>query len=445
MARRKTPQPKEDWLFPNSACRRKRAAVVAPRRTRQRAQQGRGAQRGSRSGRRQRRSDLRQTVSPLVRHRQGHETRPAAAPRTTKSKNLKRGNAEEVTIVALASRRAIASSCLASRFRVSSWFALGVCRQRGRRICLPAAGAHPSRFTCPNLPRLVAYSASCLPTSLLGLHFRVPVRLCATDNDRCTNTAALQTNPPTAWRGRQPIASSWFHRAVAFSVRVLSFLSGALRASRHRVIVFGFAFSCLFVVALGVRQRGRRIRLPAAGAHPSRFTCPNLPRLVAYSASCLPTSLLRLHFRVLVRLCATDNDRCTNAAALQTNPPTAWRGRQPIASSWFHRAVALAFVPFRFFVVRLGRRAIASSCLASRFRVFAVPPSWFSVSIMHIPPGMTAYKHTPEKPGSDPRDREPADEAPETPTDEPSPVPVQDPPVTEPRAPYTVTQDDIKA
>ena len=58
---------------------------------------------------------------------------------------------------------------------------------------------------------------------------------------------------------------------------------------------------------------------------------------------------------------------------------------------------------------------------------------------------MTEYKNTPEKPNSDPRDREPADEAPATPTDEPRPVPVQDPPVSEPRAPYTVTKEDIVA
>ena len=58
---------------------------------------------------------------------------------------------------------------------------------------------------------------------------------------------------------------------------------------------------------------------------------------------------------------------------------------------------------------------------------------------------MTAHKHTPEKPQSDPRDRDPADEAPATPTDEPKPVPVQDPPVNEPKAPYTVTKDDIES
>ena len=46
---------------------------------------------------------------------------------------------------------------------------------------------------------------------------------------------------------------------------------------------------------------------------------------------------------------------------------------------------------------------------------------------------------TSTNPNSDPRDREPADEAPETPSDEPQPVPVQDPPVNEPQAPYTVT------
>ena len=57
---------------------------------------------------------------------------------------------------------------------------------------------------------------------------------------------------------------------------------------------------------------------------------------------------------------------------------------------------------------------------------------------------MTEYKHTPDKPKSDPRDREPADEAPATPTDEPSPIPVQDPPVSEPSAPYTVTKEDIQ-
>ena len=58
---------------------------------------------------------------------------------------------------------------------------------------------------------------------------------------------------------------------------------------------------------------------------------------------------------------------------------------------------------------------------------------------------MTEYKNTPDKPNSDPRDREPADEAPATPTDEPRPVPVQDPPVSEPKAPYTVTKEDITA
>ena len=58
---------------------------------------------------------------------------------------------------------------------------------------------------------------------------------------------------------------------------------------------------------------------------------------------------------------------------------------------------------------------------------------------------MTTYKNTPDNPNSDPRDREPADEAPATPTDEPRPVPVQDPPVTEPKAPYTVTKEDIRA
>jgi hypothetical protein len=58
---------------------------------------------------------------------------------------------------------------------------------------------------------------------------------------------------------------------------------------------------------------------------------------------------------------------------------------------------------------------------------------------------MTKYKNTPDNPDSDPRDREPADEAPATPTDEPMPVPVQDPPVSEPKAPYTVTTEDIRA
>jgi len=58
---------------------------------------------------------------------------------------------------------------------------------------------------------------------------------------------------------------------------------------------------------------------------------------------------------------------------------------------------------------------------------------------------MTDYKNIADNPNSDPRDREPADEAPETPTDEPQPVPVQDPPVSEPRAPYTVTTEDVEA
>jgi hypothetical protein len=58
---------------------------------------------------------------------------------------------------------------------------------------------------------------------------------------------------------------------------------------------------------------------------------------------------------------------------------------------------------------------------------------------------MNGYKNTPDKPDSDPRDREPADEAPATPTDEPPPVPVHDPPVSEPKSPYTVTKEDITA
>jgi hypothetical protein len=57
---------------------------------------------------------------------------------------------------------------------------------------------------------------------------------------------------------------------------------------------------------------------------------------------------------------------------------------------------------------------------------------------------MAEYKNTPQKPESDPRDREPAEEAPETPSGEPRPVPVQDPPVKEPRAPYTVSKEDIR-
>ena len=54
---------------------------------------------------------------------------------------------------------------------------------------------------------------------------------------------------------------------------------------------------------------------------------------------------------------------------------------------------------------------------------------------------MTEHRNSPDNPESDPGDREPGDEAPETPPDEPKPVPVQDPP-PEPRSPYTVTQDD---
>ena len=45
--------------------------------------------------------------------------------------------------------------------------------------------------------------------------------------------------------------------------------------------------------------------------------------------------------------------------------------------------------------------------------------------------------------GPNPRDRQPADEAPETPPNEPPPVPVQDPPVSEPDPPYTVGKKDI--
>ena len=57
---------------------------------------------------------------------------------------------------------------------------------------------------------------------------------------------------------------------------------------------------------------------------------------------------------------------------------------------------------------------------------------------------MTEYKNTPDNPKSDPRDRQPADEAPATPADEPPPLPVRDPPLKDPKAPYTVTKDDIK-
>jgi hypothetical protein len=57
-------------------------------------------------------------------------------------------------------------------------------------------------------------------------------------------------------------------------------------------------------------------------------------------------------------------------------------------------------------------------------------------------PGMK--KTTPVNPKSDPGDREPTEEAPETPTDEPKPVPVHDPPVNEPKSPYTVRKKDIE-
>ena len=76
---------------------------------------------------------------------------------------------------------------------VSSWY-----RERGRRIRLPAAGAHPPRLaaltTAPrhilgtSLAHVVASAAFCVFSS----------DFCATDNDRCTNTAALPTDPPTA-------------------------------------------------------------------------------------------------------------------------------------------------------------------------------------------------------------------------------------------------------
>jgi hypothetical protein len=67
----------------------------------------------------------------------------------------------------------------------------------------------------------------------------------------------------------------------------------------------------------------------------------------------------------------------------------------------------------------------------------------FPVSILQTHDGMTGYRNTPDNPKSDPRDRDAAEDAPETPTDEPPPVLVHDPPVDEPRAPYTVRRDDV--
>ena len=75
--------------------------------------------------------------------------------------------------------------CASHRRGLSSWY-----RERGRRIRLPAAGAHPSRVNGPNLLRLVAYSALRLRTSCWGC-----VSALSCDSALRTTTAA-QTRLP---------------------------------------------------------------------------------------------------------------------------------------------------------------------------------------------------------------------------------------------------------
>ena len=213
--------------------------------------------------------------------------------------------------------------------------------------------------------------------------------------------------PPT-------IASSWFPRAVPLSVRIISLLGA-------------------HIAVLSVRRHLRSMRTrpsdPSAGSrsHPSRFTCPNHPRLSsAYSASCLPTSLLRLHVRALVRLCATDNDRCTNTAALQTDLADRMARRQPsrhrgfiapsrlrsvsLVSPWalraHHRQGSWVLVssdsspgsepPIRVYPVRqppahgeaVTHRAIVVACLDVVFSpcLRRCLPSWLPVSIVQSHP-----------------------------------------------------------
>ena len=156
---------------------------------------------------------------------------------------------------------------------------------------------------------LVIYSALPSRTSLLRVGLHLFFRLCATDNDRCTNTllcslepfvrasyggqaSALPTDPPPAWsatnpsrhrvparhRVLQPRCNSFRNELTDLAETAISRSSGRSEAiqqtdplpargtgrpSPHRVFV-----------TLSWCERGRRVRLPAAGAPPSRLAAP---------------------------------------------------------------------------------------------------------------------------------------------------------------------------
>ena len=208
------------------------------------------------------------------------------------------------------------------------------------------------------------------------------------------------------------------------SILMANFVGSWVRA--HRAIAFTFFASlCLCVVVSAVPACDRFHRPHGKAANPSRhrgsshhrafvpcgpvnaavgsalpgsrsppFRAPSAPTVRASSQtrhSHLRTSLLRLRSRIFFCLCATDNDRCTNTAALQTDlhrphgkaaNPSRHRGPSRHCGL-FHRAIAPSRLPFSWlrkeiFVRRRHRliafafRVIASSwSIPSRHRVFA--------------------------------------------------------------------------
>ncbi len=152
---------------------------------------------------------------------------------------------------------------------------------------------------------------------------------------RRRSTSRASTSPPNAsvWIRWMPSASSG-----------RSFRVNASRSSRHRVVVllsFVSSWSCLRGMSSWCRERGRRFRLPAAGAHPSRFKCPTLFASSHTRPQQLRTSLLRLHFHV-----SSDSALRTTTAA-RTRLPCR-RSRRPhgeVTKSsrrrvpWRHRVV----------------------------------------------------------------------------------------------------------
>ena len=194
-------------------------------------------------------------------------------------------------------------------------------------------------------PRLVL--GPLLAHSLLRLRSRILLRLRATDNDRCTNTAALQTDPPTAWQARPSR-----HRGP----------------SRHRAFVPSWS-----------RERGRRNRLPAAEAP---FRAPTAPTFCA-SSQTSPLTCARRCFGCVSGFSSDSALRTTTAPQTRLPcrriPPTAMARRpthRVIASSWlFHRAIASSRLPF--VSSRHRGLSIASSRLPfSCLRVFVVRGSW---------------------------------------------------------------------